>query len=192
MLGSLPELPTGILAALFFLLPGFLAAAVFHEFTPHPKSGQFERTVQALIFTVVVQALTLGSIHLGLPEHWLIPYAIAVLFGITLAGTFNHDLLHRLFRKVKLTRETPDPSNWCSAFARHRCNVILHLEGTEEQRRVHGWPEEWPSSPDKDFFCLANAQWLDPDGSVVAQGAPTTLIAAEEVVLVEFMEEPQR
>lgn len=42
---------------LTFLLPGFLAAWVFYGLTSHPKPPQFERTVEALVFTFVVQAL---------------------------------------------------------------------------------------------------------------------------------------
>ena len=42
---------------LTYLLPGFLAAWVFYGLTSHPKPPQFERTVEALVFTFVVQAL---------------------------------------------------------------------------------------------------------------------------------------
>ena len=42
---------------LTFLLPGFLSAWVFYGLTSHPKPPQFERTVEALVFTFVVQAL---------------------------------------------------------------------------------------------------------------------------------------
>ncbi|MDP9620179.1 hypothetical protein [Stenotrophomonas geniculata] len=42
---------------LTYLLPGFLAAWVFYGLTSHPKPPQFERTVEALVFTFAVQAL---------------------------------------------------------------------------------------------------------------------------------------
>lgn len=41
---------------LTFLLPGFVAAAVFYSLTPFPRRDPFERTVQALIFTILIQA----------------------------------------------------------------------------------------------------------------------------------------
>jgi hypothetical protein len=44
-------------SVLTFLLPGFVSAAVFYSFTSHPKPSEFERVVQALIFTIFVQAL---------------------------------------------------------------------------------------------------------------------------------------
>ena len=45
------------MAVLTFLLPGFVAAAVFYSLTSHPKPSNFERVVQALIFTIVVEAV---------------------------------------------------------------------------------------------------------------------------------------
>lgn len=52
------SLSTELFNILKFLLPGFLAAWVFHAFTSYPKPSQFERVVQALIFTVFIQGLT--------------------------------------------------------------------------------------------------------------------------------------
>lgn len=46
-----------VVGVLVFLLPGFVAAAVFYSLTSHPKPGAFDRVIQALIFTVVGQSL---------------------------------------------------------------------------------------------------------------------------------------
>lgn len=43
------------IAILSFLLPGFVSVAIFHLFTSHPKPSEFERAVQALIFTILVR-----------------------------------------------------------------------------------------------------------------------------------------
>ena len=40
-----------VVTILAFLLPGFVATAVFHSLTAHPKPNEFDRIVQALIFT---------------------------------------------------------------------------------------------------------------------------------------------
>src|ERR1035437_8514257 len=45
------------LSLLYFLLPGLVAAWVFYGLTAHPKREAFERVVQALIFTVIIQAI---------------------------------------------------------------------------------------------------------------------------------------
>lgn len=44
-----------LIAILQYLLPGFLAAWVFYGFTSFPKPSEFERVIQALIFTFIVQ-----------------------------------------------------------------------------------------------------------------------------------------
>ncbi|WP_425032221.1 hypothetical protein [Pelagibius sp.] len=46
-----------IVGLLQYLLPGFLAAWVFYGLTAHQKPSQFERVIQALIFTLIVQAI---------------------------------------------------------------------------------------------------------------------------------------
>jgi len=45
-------------AILAFLLPGFVAAAIFYSLTSYPRPGAFERIVSALIFTAIGQAIT--------------------------------------------------------------------------------------------------------------------------------------
>ena len=42
-----------IVGVLSFLLPGFVAAAIFYSLTSYPKPSPFDRVVQALIFTVI-------------------------------------------------------------------------------------------------------------------------------------------
>ncbi len=58
------DLPTLV----FMLLPGFLAAGIFHTLTAHPKSSEFERVIQALIFTTILKFATivLRGLFLGL------------------------------------------------------------------------------------------------------------------------------
>ena len=46
-----------VVGVLTFLLPGFVAAAIFYSLTSHPKPSAFDRVVLALIFTVVGQAI---------------------------------------------------------------------------------------------------------------------------------------
>ena len=41
-----------------FLLPGFLAAWVFYAFTSYQKPSEFERVIQALIFTLLIKTVT--------------------------------------------------------------------------------------------------------------------------------------
>lgn len=54
---GIPELSAGVVSLLVFLLPGFVAAWVFYGLTSHPRPEKFERIVEVLIYTFVVQAL---------------------------------------------------------------------------------------------------------------------------------------
>lgn len=134
---------------LIFLLPGFLAAAIFYWLTAHTKPDTFSQVVQALIFTFIVHILfsifsneQIKSLEKSSPELswnlvWLI--LIAVSLGLLFAWISNRDLAHKLFRYIKITKENSYPSEWYSAFSRHPdCFVVLYMTGS---RRLYGWPE---------------------------------------------------
>lgn len=52
------DISSELLELLRQLLPGFLTAWVFHALTAYPKQSQFERVIQALIFTLLVKVLS--------------------------------------------------------------------------------------------------------------------------------------
>ena len=189
-------------AVLSFLLPGFVAVAVFHIFTSHPKPSEFERIVQALIFTILVQAIAelvlwIGRL-LGWETLWTDATGIVVSVGIALVLGFiavffsNTDILHRFVRLLGLTKETSYPSEWYSAFHHNPdCYAVLHLQG---QRRLYGWPVEWPSRPDQGHFRIAEGEWLLGDERIPAKGVVAIVVPAREVDMVEFlrMEVPEQ
>ena len=182
-------------SVLSFLLPGFVAAAVFHSLTSYPKPKEFDRVVQALIFTIIAQAIVQGiqgMARLVKSEiSWiaefeiLVSVCIAVDVAIVVVYLSNHDTLHGLLRRLGVTKETAYPSDWYSTFYRNSdCYVILHLQG---QRRLYGWPEEWPSLPDQGHFRIAEGEWLVEDKRILAEGVVAIVIPAKEVEMVEFI-----
>ena len=182
-------------SVLSFLLPGFVAAAVFHSLTSYPKPKEFDRVVQALIFTIIAQAIIQGiqwMARLVKSEiSWiaefeiLVSVCIAVAVAIVVVYLSNHDTLHGLLRRLGVTKETAYPSEWYSTFYRNSdCYVILHLQG---QRRLYGWPEEWPSLPDQGHFRIAEGEWLVEDKRILAEGVVAIVIPAKEVEMVEFV-----
>ena len=182
-------------SVLSFLLPGFVAAAVFHSLTSYPKPKEFDRVVQALIFTIIAQAIVQGiqgMARLVKSEiSWiaefeiLVSVCIAVAVAIVVVYLSNHDTLHGLLRRLGVTKETAYPSEWYSTFYRNSdCYVILHLQG---QRRLYGWPEEWPSLPDQGHFRIAEGEWLVEDKRILAEGVVAIVIPAKEVEMVEFI-----
>ena len=184
-------------AILAFLLPGFVSVAVFHMFTSHPKPSEFERIVQSFIFTILVRAVTefilwMGRL-LGRESLWesqfeiLVSVGVAIVLGLIAVYLSNSDLLHSLFRYVRITKETSYPSEWYSAFHHNPdCYVVLHLQG---QRRLYGWPEEWPSRSDQGHFRIAEGEWLVGDERIPARGVVAIVVPAKEVDMVEFLKD---
>ena len=184
-----------VVGVLTFLLPGFVAAAVFYSLTSHPKPDAFDRIVQALIFTVIRNAITTVFLSSGSsPDEyaeWLknwehvVSILVAVALALMASYASNRDSVHRILRRINVTRETSHPSGWYSAFSRHGdCYAVLHLKG---QRRLYGWPEEWPSHPEDGHFRIAEGEWLDDDKRIPAKGVAAVLIPASEVEMVEFL-----
>lgn len=185
------------IAILAFLLPGFVSVAVLHMFTSHPKPSEFERIVQSFIFTILVRAVTefilwIGRL-LGRESLWesrfeiLVSVGVAIVLGLIAVFLSNSDLLHRLFRYIGITKETSYPSEWYSAFHHNPdCYVVLHLQG---QRRLYGWPEEWPSRSDQGHFRISEGEWLVGDERIPASGVVAIVVPANEVDMVEFLKD---
>jgi len=177
---------------LSFLLPGFVAAWVFYGLTPYPKPSQFERLIHALILTAVVNAIIAILKTLLTNESWTAEITLAwsvcsaFIVGVVFAWLANKDALHRLLRSLGITIENSFPSEWYSAFVRHRSYVVLHLAG---KRRLYGWAEEWPSSPTSGHFLIVDGEWLtEGNKSIPLQGVDTIVVPAKDVEIVEFME----
>ena len=185
-------------ALVLLLLPGFVAAGVFYTLSAHPKSSEFERVIQALIFTMILKPLTAAG-------HWLclmigrvcrlgvwtqdsetvVSLVLAVFLGLLFAWAVNKDQFHRFARRIGLTTRTSYPSEWYSAFVRKHKWIVLHFK---DGRRLYGWPEEWPDQPDKGHFVLVEPEWLLEDN----QRAPLyqvekMLVPASDVKMVEFV-----
>ena len=182
-------------AILSFLLPGFVTVAVINTFTSHPRPNQFDLVVRALIFTMLTQAIVEGylwihSLFGAKPQpsgstDILVSVLVAVVLGLVVVFVSNTDMVHSLFRWIHLTKETAHPSEWYSAFHHNPdCYVVLHLEG---ERRLYGWPEEWPSQPNQGHFRIAEAEWIVDDTRIPAEGVMSIVVAAEDVEMVEFL-----
>jgi hypothetical protein len=194
----LEDLGKDVVSVLQYLLPGFLAAWVFYAFTSFTKPPQFERIVQALIFTLITQlvvdiekavAVVLGSlVPLG---NWTAQSQLfcstitAFLLGIVFAYFSNNDKFHGLARKLAITRQTSYPSEWFGALLNNVTYVVLHFE---DERRLYGWPIEWPSQPDKGHFVLVQASWLDGDKETPMTGVASVVVNVKDVKWIEFME----
>lgn len=182
-----------------YLLPGFVTAWIFHAFTSYPKQAQFERIIQALIFTVFIQggvaALKFTLIYLGKyysfgawsnNVHLVWSYAVAVIFGFTFSTFANNDRLHSILRTLRITKETSYHCEWFGTFNCNESFVIIHLN---DERRIFGWPTEWPSDPTKGHLVLMNPSWVLPDGYQDMPTVKLMIFNVSDIKWVEFLQD---
>lgn len=140
-----------------------------------------------MVFTTKTALLFVGRYHhLAIWDEsaallWSI--VCAILFGVLFSYYANNDKFHKVFRKMGITRESSYASEWFSAFL-NVTYIVLHLR---DERRLYGWPIEWPSEPRNGHFVITDAAWLDGDKELPITGVDNILIDAKEVKLVEFM-----
>lgn len=185
-----------VIAIIWYLLPGFLAAWVFYGLTAHPRRDSFERVIQAIIFTGIVQTLNtavrlilfLASTRVSFGT-WTTEVAIgwsvvnAIVVGLTFSVFANYGWLHALLQELRITKRTSFPSEWYSAFNSDKRYVVLHLSG---RRRLRGWPYEWPDSVELGHFVLCDVAWLDDENQMFPLHAVKQLIIpANAVKMVE-------
>ena len=185
---------------LLFLLPGFVAAAIFYDLTSYPKPSQFERIVQALIFTLFIKLGVSLAEYLFVKvdqyknigewsgtSSFVSSVFIALLFGLLLSYFVNNDKIHKKLRAIGITRETSFPSEWFNSFL-NPTFVILHFN---DGSRLYGWPDEWPSEPTKGHFSITDPSWISKDGEEKRIiGVNNILVDVKDVRWVEFLEKP--
>jgi len=187
-----------VVIILQYLLPGFLAAWIFYGFTSYPKPSQFERVIQALIFTFIIQVAVLiekaTCLKIGVywnVGNWSENYDIicstinSIFLGTLFSYYANNDKFHKLIRKIGISKETSFPSEWFGTFSKNVTYIVLHLK---DERRLYGWPIEWPSVPDNGHFLLVEASWLVDSKETPIKGVESILIDVNDVRWVEFME----
>lgn len=191
----MPELSKEVVSLLQYLLPGFLVGWVFYGLTSHQKPAQFERIVQALIFSVSVQIfVTLERYAANFISKWLVlgtwnkdaeliaSFITALFLGSIIAHCANQDIIHKGLRKIGLSNRSAHSSEWYIAFCDRKRYVVLQLN---DDRRLYGWPTMWPSDREKGHFLIDQPEWLSAD----AQENPpeAMLVSVSDVRWVEFV-----
>lgn len=173
-----------------FLLPGFVCAWIFYSLTSYARLSTFERIIQALVFTILIQSLTflvlyfIGLLGYEIQKEKIVVLSIfeALLLGVIFSFLANNDHLHKFLRLFKITKETSYPSEWYSFFLNSNY-IVLHLQ---DGRRIMGWPTEWPSEPNCGHFVLQNSSWLEDDNSEISlTTVDKILIKADDVKIIE-------
>ncbi|MGE1091403.1 DUF6338 family protein [Pseudomonas sp. 29] len=191
------DLVKEVIPLLQYLIPGFLSAWIFYSLTAFRRPDTFGQIVQALIFTFVIQGAVLGIGTLCLwvgskgfsVGKWdaraeaLWAFIVSVYLGGLSCYLASNGVLHASLRKRNLTRKNSHPSEWYSAFEGHDRLVTLHLS---DERRLFGWPLEWPTGPSEGQFIVLNPHWLGDDGLALPFGAELLVIDSSKVQWVEF------
>ena len=114
------------------------------------------------------------------------PLAMKVVGVVCVVGIYvRSPSVHGLLRRLNVTRQSSYQSAQYSAFAFHRnCYVVLNLKG---ERRLYGWPKEWPSRSDEKHFLIEECEWLDGNKRRPTKEFSHILIPASEVDMVEFL-----
>lgn len=196
---NLPTNEVEVIGVLWFLLPGFVAAGIFQSLIPNPKPGATDVIIRAFIFTTAVQLLALLLFKFTDYCGWtiasdgtlgiLIVTLIAIALGLFSAYVWNNDWIHGMLRRCNVTKECSYQSAQYSAFANHgNCYVVLHLKG---ERRLFGWPKEWPSGPDDQHLLINECIWLedstDAESTANEEYVSHILIPTREVEMIEFL-----
>lgn len=193
----MPEISKEVVSLLIFLMPGFLTAWVIYGLTSHTKPVQFERVVQALIYTVAIKAIVFLEQRLA---EWVGNFFVlgewtensnliaslltAVLLGLLISKLLNSDQLHNCFRRWGFTNRSSHPNEWSDVLSKFPSYVVLHLTG---ERRIYGWPEVWPSDPKDGHFFIVSPVWLEEAGHREVTGVEGMLIDAKSVEWIEVM-----
>jgi hypothetical protein len=194
------ETSKDVLALLTQLMPGFLTAWVVYGLTTYTKPSQFERVVQALIYSFIVSAIVVlverGLLFIGRffqvgiwdkSAEVIASSAVALVLGLILSYYMRNDSFFALARRLNLTNRTAYPTEWYGAFARKPRYLVLHLAGG---RRISGYPREWPSEPTTGHFRLTDAAWIGDDNQETPlDGDESILIEAKQVEMVEFLKD---
>jgi len=139
---------TELVNLLRYLLPGFLAAWIFYGLTAHPKAAQFERVVQAVIFTAIIQwvVLVIKWCLCFLGRHCVIwgtwnpdstvfwSMLVAVAMGLLFARFANDNSLHewlwcwKWYEKQRLKSRRNWQRQWIRSRRRFRLPSLCPLK----------------------------------------------------------------
>lgn len=198
---DMPEISKDVVALLQYLAPGFFMAWVYYGLTSHLKPSQFERVVQALIFTVVVQALVnverivaeaIGKWHSFGPwvesSQLVASLCTALGLGLLVSAMVNGEVVHRIARWLGMSSRSGHPCEWFGIFANYPRYVVLQLK---DGSRIYGWPSVWPSEYDKGHFFITSAMRSVEDVNQELDSLEGILIDVRDVASVEFIKPPK-
>lgn len=193
------EITNDLLPLIQKLIPGFLMTMTFYWFAEVPKPGQFDRTLQALVGTALIQASMLGiqqaAYFIGDHCFSLGPWsntasdASAILIGgfvgLCLAYFCNNDGIYAVARKLGLTSKASTDDSVHVYQKMGEAVTVLHLK---DGKRLMGYLETFPVNKENGTFLLTDPHWVHTGQIVRCTGTYAILITSSDVQWVEFLE----
>ena len=117
-----------VLGILLFLLPGFISAIILRQVTTRAKQSDFEKLIEALVLSFVLYLTSLPLFGNTLPISWhddagtykvhlqwgqlAFLFVEAILLSLLYGAVLQHDWLHEVLRKLRITEKTSRISVW--------------------------------------------------------------------------------
>ena len=212
------ELAENTVQLLNYLISGFLTAWIFHSLTPFRINNQFERIIQALIFTVIIKSsyyffewlllftgklYSFGEIYSNTEE--ILSLLLAVSYGLIFSYMSNNDYIHTILRRFGITQEHSYISEWFSAFKINQEKFVIiqtKNDSTFDGQRIYGFPFEYPPQDAEGHFNIFKPSWVIEQSEKVEgvdeekvstvllemSGVQSILIPSKDVAWVEFIE----
>lgn len=161
---------------LIILLPGFVMLSLYHELSIRKQMADSLRIVYSLVFSAVFYGI---QNHFGytvviigkdeafaLQKFFAVPIRSVMIGGITIAAIpillamiRNHDLMHKILRKFKITRSTSRDSTWLEALEsidtrKQRIRVIM-----DDDKSYTGYISMHSDNPDEKTMCLTQVYY---------------------------------
>lgn len=189
------------LGIFLILLPGFTCAYVAQYLSVRRKQTEFDKVVEALLFSVILYVLTLPMFGNTLPVSWTSStadrdqYLISIrlsqllvlalgsgVLGILYAANINHDWMMKLFRRVGVTERTARSTIWNDVFQEIGGSVQVGLTG---EIKVIGYLRYYSDEAEDSSMFLENAAWIDKDGKTTPITGPGILLT--KAVGIEYV-----
>lgn len=168
------EISSELLPVLQLLMPGFLTTMTFYWFAEVIKPNQFERVLQALVCTPIIQLLLipteqiaykLGDIfQLGYWTSESQTYAsigLALVIGIILAFLCNKDIIYRLARLCHITTKSAQGDQIDHFKRSGKTPTLFHFK---DGRCVSGYMLNFPTYSSPNTFFIKDPEWIGKDG----------------------------
>ena len=188
----MPDIRFEVLTVLVVLLPGFFAARLEQRLTVNPKQSEFDKTIEALLYSFFVYLIYTGifrslpvslkadkvgeSVHYTIeasPLRLVVLPLIALVLSVLVSFAANNDFFGGFFRLLRVTRRTWRSSTWADVF--HSYSGVVQVVLTDG-RSVMGWLKYFSDRPEDRTMFLERAAWVNADGNLEQIQGPGILL----------------